>query len=540
MYIAIWRYISVAVLIIVFYKNGSAQIVDSFYHSFQVNHVALEFYDDHWNNKLLYYKKKHQKKRIPARLILNGVPYDSVAVRFKGNSSFFSPLKKEENKLPYNIDSDKIIDGQHFLGEIEKLKLSNMFCDPSYIREVMAYYIAREYLIAPMSNYALLSIEGDTIGLYTSTEAIDNHFLKRHFGYKKGSFFKCDPEWYAPYPKKCTPSDHASLEYLGERSVCYKPYYESKSEDEEDWKHLIRLTKALSDIKTDANIEKCINVDAVLWMHAFNSIFVNLDSYSGLFCHNYYIFRDSFGVFQPLVWDMNMAFGGFKFSEKSSPLSMEAMANLSVFLHVNSENRPLIKNILSRKDYRLVYLHHVRTIYEQWLESERYKVLSDSISNAISSYVTHDRNSLYTPSEYSKYLNESFDNGEIQVPAVNELLDQRRAYLSSHPALNWAMPDIDTSSIIFNQMDSLSYSVSLKVENAERIEIRYNTAPMAPFVQKEYTRPKDESNTSLWHFQERLQVSEDVYSYYIIVYNEQSASCFPNKAAFDPIYCRVE
>ena len=60
-------------------------------------------------------------------------------------------------------------------------------------------------------------------------------------------------------------------------------------------------------------ISESIDVDRVLWMLAFNSVMVNLDSYSGVFAQNYYLYRDTSGRFNQIVWDLNMCFGGFPF-----------------------------------------------------------------------------------------------------------------------------------------------------------------------------------------------------------------------------------
>ena len=38
--------------------------------------------------------------------------------------------------------------------------------------------------------------------------------------------------------------------------------------------------------------EKVLDVDRALWMLAFNNVLVNLDSYSGAFRQNYYLYHD--------------------------------------------------------------------------------------------------------------------------------------------------------------------------------------------------------------------------------------------------------
>ena len=58
-------------------------------------------------------------------------------------------------------------------------------------------------------------------------------------------------------------------------------------------------------------IETVLDVDRALWMLAFNNVLVNLDSYSGAFRQNYYLYKDQNDRFDPIVWDLNMSFAGF-------------------------------------------------------------------------------------------------------------------------------------------------------------------------------------------------------------------------------------
>jgi len=48
------------------------------------------------------------------------------------------------------------------------------------------------------------------------------------------------------------------------------------------------------------NIETVLNVDRTLWMHAFNYVLINFDSYIG-YAQNYYIYEDINGRFNPEV-----------------------------------------------------------------------------------------------------------------------------------------------------------------------------------------------------------------------------------------------
>jgi len=95
-----------------------------------------------------------QSKRVTATLKIDGVTYDSVGVRLKGNSSYFAPARAEKKKLPFNIKVSYTNKKQMVNGKYRTLKLSNLFRDPSYLRETLSYQIARDYVAAPECNYA--------------------------------------------------------------------------------------------------------------------------------------------------------------------------------------------------------------------------------------------------------------------------------------------------------------------------------------------------------------------------------------------------
>ena len=124
-----------------------------------------------------------------ADLEIDGNIYDSVGVRYKG----FSSASVNYKKNPFNIKIDYIINGQNHEG-FDKLKLANVIQDPSFVREVLSYDIARKYMPAPEANYVNLYVNDTLIGLYVNVEAINKDFLLKHFDHKSGPFFKCNPE----------------------------------------------------------------------------------------------------------------------------------------------------------------------------------------------------------------------------------------------------------------------------------------------------------------------------------------------------------
>jgi len=79
---------------------------------------------------------------------INGEVYDSVGVKYKGNSTY----QANQVKNPFHIELDTYKEHDH--QGYKDIKLSNVAKDPSFLREVLSYNILRNYMDAPLSNYA--------------------------------------------------------------------------------------------------------------------------------------------------------------------------------------------------------------------------------------------------------------------------------------------------------------------------------------------------------------------------------------------------
>ena len=107
-----------------------------FYDMGTVNNIQLFFTQTNWD-QILDQLYAAGEDRLLGSAIINGVAYDSVGVRYKGNSSYGA----NRNKNPFNIKLNHIINDQT-IGPYGTIKLANGFSDPSFIRETLSYEIA--------------------------------------------------------------------------------------------------------------------------------------------------------------------------------------------------------------------------------------------------------------------------------------------------------------------------------------------------------------------------------------------------------------
>ena len=275
--------------------------------------IEIVFAESNWDALLDAEKDGDNNYTQATSVTINGTVFNTVGVKYKGNSSY----KENYTKNPFHIELDTYIE-QDYQGYTD-IKLSNVFADPSFVRETIAYNIVNQYMDAPKANYANVYVNGNLIGLYTNSEAVSKKFVNKHFYSNNNAFFSCSP----PDGAGPTSTNLPSLEYLGTNSASYEDAYEIKSDDDEDatvavahWNDLIELTSILNnDI---ANIENVIDVDRAIWMLALNNVLVNLDSYIGQFKQNYYLYKSDNNQFKPVMWDLNMSFGTFGMTGETS------------------------------------------------------------------------------------------------------------------------------------------------------------------------------------------------------------------------------
>ena len=92
-------------------------------------------------------------------------------------------------------------------------------------------------------------------------------------------------------------------------------------------------------------------MDKGIWFLALNNLFVNLDSYIGPFCQNYYLFQDDNNRFLPVVWDFNESFGHFSMINTpgpgNPPATTQDLQEMNPFLRDGDATRPLCNIIFT-------------------------------------------------------------------------------------------------------------------------------------------------------------------------------------------------
>lgn len=393
----------------------------NFYAVDTIQVIDITFTQPNWDYQMDTAKAGAEGYILATQCVVNGIVYDSVGVKFKGNSSYDSSRAKN----PLHIKLDYVHGSATYAGH-EDIKLGNGYSDPTLVREVLAYEILRNYMAAPECNFARVTINGVYYGLFSNVESIDSDFNSDHFYSSTNSFFKCTPQ-------NVVSGQVPNLLHLGSDSSNYYARYEIKSTYA--WKDLIGLCDTLAN--NYPALDTILDIDRALWMIAFNNATVNLDSYSGAFSQNYYLYRDDNGRFNPIMWDLNMCFGGFTNTGTSS-LNVSTMQTMTPMLHYNYGARPLIMKLLSDSVTYRQYIAHERTIMNEFFSDSTYYFRALQLQALIDSSTQADANTFYSYAQFQQGLTTTTG----LIPGVTTLMEARKTYLQSTVQFTAAPPAI--------------------------------------------------------------------------------------------------
>ena len=507
----------------------------------ELRDVNISFYDSNYDEFLIQSWLDNTKLTLPASLEIDGLFFDSVAVRYKGNSTFYIPFTLGNPKKPYNIDFNDYDSNQDLMG-YNKLKLANTLFDPTCRKEILGYSIYRNYLPSPEANFMNLHVNEDLLGLYINTEAINTSFLDKHFGESNGVFFKCEnQDLFGVSGGSLTPN----LDYRGMDSTLYVESYELKSES--GFKELIDMIYTLNnDIE---NIENHLNVDRVLWYLAVNSCILNADTYSLVNVRNYYMYQTENGQFQIIPWDVSESFiGALTFWWGDVENLHEASPYFGYDPYI--EDRPLIYNLLQNDLYRKIYDSHIRTIMNDFINTGYFEDRAEDLGDLSYDSAQNDINTLFGDG-YDSNVNDDywfFDIGQNIWNALSGILntlEARKNFLNDHPLMNESTPNIEyVSQNIENPQNGDEVIISSKITNVNQVELMITTQP-DHFNFISYDMHDNGLNGD-------LVAGDDIYScivpfsesgtyvqYYIRANNENAISILPEKAEYEFYYYTV-
>lgn len=492
-------------------------LVAGFYDVEQVNEIRLYFSEPNWDEILDSLYAAGQGGRLIGTAVINGVRFDSVGVRYKGASSY-NPSRR---KNPFNIRLDERIPGQNIEGH-GTLRLANVYKDPSFVREVLSYEIARRYMPAGRASFANIYVNDTLIGLYTNNEDPDKLFLRR--------FFYCDEN--ARFKGRMTDSARMiGWKYLGPDSGPYRHYFELESDS--GWRELIAFLDTLNN--ANSAVDRVLNIDRHLWMLAFDVLMVNLDAPINM-PQNYYLYRDAAGRFNPIVWDLNENFGAFRDLAGTGQLSVAQMQQLDPFLRANDPDYPIVSRVLNDSRRRRAYVAHMKTMIGDLFSNNRYRDRAYEIQEIIDAHVRADPNKFYTYNDFINNVTRSVGQGPLAIVGLTELMGQRISYLLNRPEFRATAPLVTETRIVPARPAPGSLITFLaQVEGADSVflGLRHNPAMrfcMLPMFD-DGQHGDGQAGDGLYGVSVRMGAGE--FNWFVYAENTDAAAFLPERAEYE-------
>lgn len=446
-----------------------------FYATDSIQQLELQFEEDNWRF-ILDSLRYNGDEMLEGDLTINGHPYSGVGVRIRQSRAFKPGDARNNLHIQLNFtDPDQNYQGY------QSIKLSSALRDPSMVREVLGYEMARSYMPAPRANFAKLVVNDEYYGLLINIEPVDSRlFQQRYFGQAEGQLFLSAPPRQEKIPAGCRNLPFCELTYQQDQT-CYPFFF--RAIQSSSYGAVIDLAKALQ--PDSDNLPEALDIDRTLWMHAFNNALVNLSSYSGQNSPNYLLYKPLGGAVTPIIWDLNLAFGSFKNTGEGSDLKQKELVQLDPLLHARNGKKPLISALLQNELYQKIYLSHLRTILNDYLISGVAKERALALQEGIRVALLTDRNRYYSRDDFEKSMDQTI--GKLsKIPGLGTFIDERGAWLKKTPEMLVNPPEI--GKIQFKEREQFSreriekYHIQVPTDRfTKRVQITYRFGDKGPF-----------------------------------------------------------
>lgn len=229
-----------------------------------------------------------QKTWVHGAFKYGSVTFADVGVRRKGSSTFRALPQKAAFKIKFN----KWVPGQKLLG-LSEITLNNMVSDGTFLAERLAYHVFRAAnLPAPRANSAVVTVNGESYGLYANVETPDKDLIERLFGAKAATLYEVD------YGSEWTPGVEDGFQVdVGDPA---RP----------DVVALFQSVKAAQPATLLADVAAHLDTSAWLGYVAAEAAVGHYDGYAyGIYgSHNYFMAGDTDGVFRLIPWSTDLTF----------------------------------------------------------------------------------------------------------------------------------------------------------------------------------------------------------------------------------------
>lgn len=260
-----------------------------------VHDFAVDYDESDFEEMLATYLATEEKTWIEATVTIDGVTYERVGLKLKGNSSLRGiTADTAPEDLPWIIRLDKFVEGQTHEGATEFAVRSNSM-ETSLNEAVSLDLLDMAGLASEEAIAVAFSVEGSAPTLRLVVENPNDAWMERELG--DGLLYKAEAG--------------GDYSYRGDDPAAYEGVFDQEGGDD-DVTPLIEFLAFINESDDDtfaAELAEHLDIDAFATYLAFQEIVENSDDIDGPGNNSYLYFDPSSGLMTVVTWDLNLTFG---------------------------------------------------------------------------------------------------------------------------------------------------------------------------------------------------------------------------------------
>ena len=260
--------------------------------------ISVDFDQADYDAMIDTFTSTGDKVRISATVTIDGVMYEDVGLRLKGNSSLFgltSATSGNPEDLPWLIRLNKFVDGEDHQDYEEIVIRSNS--TETALNEAVAQELLSLAGLASQNPIATaFTVNSGETELRLAVENPDEEWYEDNFSDEDGLLFKADSE--------------GDYSYRGGDAEAYTDVFDQKVGDD-DMQPLVDFLDFINntdDATFTTDLSEQLDVEAFATYLAFQDLIGNADDINGRGNNSYLQYDTTTEQFTVVSWDLNLAF----------------------------------------------------------------------------------------------------------------------------------------------------------------------------------------------------------------------------------------
>ncbi|MFT4158142.1 MAG: CotH kinase family protein [Microbacterium sp.] len=278
-------------------SQGESGTASALWDSSSVHEISIDFDQDAYDAMIQAYLDTEEKQWIEATVEIDGVTYERVGLKLKGNSSLRALSEESAESpedLPWLIRLDKYVDGQNDDGTTELVVRGNS--SQTGLNEALALDLLEQAGLASEQAIAVRFSAADSEeALRLVVENPDDGWMQAELG--DGLLYKAEAG--------------GDYSYRGADPASYVDVFEQEG-GEEDYTPLIGFLQWVNESTDEefaAQLGEHLDVQSFATYLAFQELVENSDDIDGPGNNSYLYYDPDSALFTVVNWDLNLAFG---------------------------------------------------------------------------------------------------------------------------------------------------------------------------------------------------------------------------------------